>query len=318
LGFYNANTTGRLLLIYFDRASALHGTVKWARNTEMTTEIWNVTVGKPGLQWLERTRNSDGTYTWNLAPPDVVPMIISSPSVIDYSQTEVPGIERAAHSVRLNVAREGEWIAAGENCKVWNSNPHPSESVTWTGACKAGYGEGSGELVWLRNDELESRNNLTLRQGKPNGPGTAHFPSGAVFVGTYFDGSSSGHGTMTWPNGAHFEGMFVHGERTGIGVWTGADGSRYEGQWLRELRDGQGTFISAAGDRYVGNWKAGVREGLGIQTFADGGKYEGLWARDKASGHGSRIWPDGSHYTGDFVDGNPAHPELIVRGIEPR
>jgi hypothetical protein len=313
LGFYDANTTGRLLLIYFDRACALHGTVKWARNTEMTAEIWNVGVGKPGLQWLERTLNGDGTYSWNLAPPDVVPMIISSPSVIDYSQTEVPGIERAAHSVQLAVAHQGEWIAARENCKLWNANPSPNESVTWSGACKAGYGEGFGVMEWSRDGEPEARSEVTLRHGKSNGPSSERLADGTVSVGTDIDGSSYGRGTMTWPDGSHFEGNFVHGAWTGAGVWTGADGSRYEGQGLNWLRDGKGTFIGASGERYDGHWKAGAREGLGIQTFADGGKYEGSWLSDKPSGHGTRTWPDGSHYTGEFINGNPAHPELIVR-----
>ena len=34
-------------------------------------------------------------------------------------------------------------------CKVWNPNPQPGESFTWTGACKDGYLSGHGIFEWI-------------------------------------------------------------------------------------------------------------------------------------------------------------------------
>jgi hypothetical protein len=180
LALYNANTENRLLLIYFDRACTLQGAMKWPTTRDRVTELWNVQVSKPGLQWVERRQERDGTYTWNLAPSDLVPMIISSPSVSENSQFEVPGIERAPHSVRLRVADQGEWITASESCKVWNAYPRTNESVSWSGTCRAGYGEGVGEIVWQRDGEPESTSQVTPKHGKPNGPATHRRPDGSV------------------------------------------------------------------------------------------------------------------------------------------
>lgn len=312
LAFYNANTERRLLLIYFDRACALRGTVTRSKAQDFTAEYWNVDVYGSGLQWIERKQNADGTFTWTHALPDVVPMIISSPSVIDYTQADIPGIALAARSVRLNSAHQGEWIAAGENCKVWNNYPRPNESVTWSGACRGGYGEGPGALMWQRDDAPEQREELTLKHGMAIGPGSYTTPDGEHFEGVYADGRSNGRGTITWSNGARYDGMFTDGNMTGYCVWTDAKGERYEGLVLSGARNGKGTLVNAAGDRYEGEWLDGVREGYGIQTYVDGGRYEGQWLSNKPSGPGTRTWPDGSHYTGDFIAGEPAHPELVV------
>ncbi|MGA3158398.1 MAG: hypothetical protein ABSE43_12575 [Steroidobacteraceae bacterium] len=313
LAFYNAITERRLLLIYFDRACSLRGTVTHSKARDFTAESWNVDVYGPGLLWIERKQNTDGTFTWTRALPAVVPMIIASPSVIDYAQTDVPGIALAAHNVRLIAARQGEWIAAGENCKVWNNVPKPNESATWSGACRGGIGEGPGVLLWQRDDAPESRDEVTLKRGMPTGPGSYTTPDGEHYEGSYVNGRSDGPGTITWPNGARFDGMFRDGVMSGYGVWTGPNGERYEGLFRNGARNGKGTAVNATGERYEGDWLDGVREGFGTQTYADGGRYEGQWLDDTPAGPGTRTWADGSRYSGDFVAGEPAHPELIIR-----
>ena len=45
-----------------------------------------------------------------------------------------------------------DWITTtNKPCKVWNPNPEPNESVTWTGPCKDGYANGKGILFWTEN-----------------------------------------------------------------------------------------------------------------------------------------------------------------------
>ena len=44
-----------------------------------------------------------------------------------------------------------DWIADSNGCKIWNPNPKPNETVTWSGACVGGFGSGAGVLQWFEN-----------------------------------------------------------------------------------------------------------------------------------------------------------------------
>lgn len=76
-------------------------------------------------------------------------------------------------SLPAAMAAQPYWIAdAKTGCKVWNSEPLPKESVTWSGDCLNGKAEGRGTLTWYR-DGIEFRkikflktNGAVLRKGK--------------------------------------------------------------------------------------------------------------------------------------------------------
>jgi hypothetical protein len=41
-----------------------------------------------------------------------------------------------------------QWLAAEESgCQVWNEEPRPGETVTWTGRCLEGKAQGYGALI---------------------------------------------------------------------------------------------------------------------------------------------------------------------------
>jgi hypothetical protein len=80
-----------------------------------------------------------------------------------------------------------DWITTtNQPCKVWNPEPQPDESVTWSGDCKDGLATGKGSLRWTEN-------------GKPD----------VEFDGEYRNGKRNGHGVMSTPDGDHVEGVWV-------------------------------------------------------------------------------------------------------------
>jgi len=83
-----------------------------------------------------------------------------------------------------------DWITAtNQPCKIWNPNPQPSESVTWSGECKDGYASGEGHLRWEVNGKLD-----------------------AEYNGHYANGKRNGHGVLTLADGRRIEGAWANDE----------------------------------------------------------------------------------------------------------
>jgi hypothetical protein len=81
-----------------------------------------------------------------------------------------------------------DWITAtNQPCKIWNPEPQPNESVTWSGECKDGYASGQGVLKWTEN-------------GKPD----------AEYDGGYANGKRNGRGVLITPDGQRVEGVWVN------------------------------------------------------------------------------------------------------------
>lgn len=90
---------------------------------------------------------------------------------------------------------EPDWITAtNQPCKIWNPQPQPNESVTWSGGCKDGYASGQGVLKWTEN-------------GKPD----------VEYEGGYQNGKRNGHGTMITPDGKRVEGVWIDDKLLGNG-----------------------------------------------------------------------------------------------------
>ena len=84
--------------------------------------------------------------------------------------------------------RPPEWITAtNQPCKIWNPEPQPNESVTWSGECKDGYASGEGTLRWTEN-------------GKPD----------VEFTGRYANGKRNGRGVIVTPDGKRIEGEWLN------------------------------------------------------------------------------------------------------------
>ena len=186
-------------------------------------------------------------------------------------------------------ADDDSWIADSNGCKVRNPKPVPNESVSWSGACKDGYAEGPGVVLWEHDGVRGFRLEATFVRGKANGEGSSLTGSGALFDGHFVDGEPSGKGALTWMNGDRYAGEWTHGKRTGVGVLTRANGNRYEGDFVDGKRSGKGVF-----------------------TFGFGSRYEGEWVDDKREGRGTQVYDNGNRYEGEWKDDRPTQPELMV------
>lgn len=77
-------------------------------------------------------------------------------------------------------------------CKIWNPNPQPNETVYWTGKCEAGYAEGKGIVSWgnVVNGRAQiSVSDVTLKGGKQIGYGKYYPRKGTPSKRNYVNGS---------------------------------------------------------------------------------------------------------------------------------
>ena len=175
------------------------------------------------------------------------------------------------------------WIADSRTgCRVWNNNPRPQETITWSGNCVGGFAQGSGVLQWFVGGE----------------------PSGR-YEGEYRDGAENGLGVATWADGTRYQGEWRQGRHQGTGVKTLANGERYEGEFRDGKENGRGTYSWPSGDRYKGDFRDGKFNGHGVMTAANGGRYDGEYRDGKATGRAVYTWPNGDRYEGEFRDAKP-------------
>jgi hypothetical protein len=86
-----------------------------------------------------------------------------------------------------NSASSGWTTASNMPCKVWNPEPQPNESVTWSGGCKDGLASGKGILRWTENGKPDVEFAGEYADGKRNGAGVMTMPDGQRTIGTWED-----------------------------------------------------------------------------------------------------------------------------------
>jgi len=113
-------------------------------------------------------------------------------------------------------ANAGEWIADSKtNCKVWNDNPQPNETISWSGDCGDGYAYGSGIIIWYKNGKENTQYKGAMFRGKHAGKGTITWSNGDKYEGDFVDNQVTGKGTITWSNGDKCTGTFQNGQPVG-------------------------------------------------------------------------------------------------------
>ena len=80
------------------------------------------------------------------------------------------------------------WITAtNQPCKIWNPEPQPNESVTWSGPCKDGFASGKGILRWTEDGRPDVEFDGEYANGKRNGSGVLITPDGQRIEGDWAD-----------------------------------------------------------------------------------------------------------------------------------
>lgn len=172
--------------------------------------------------------------------------------------------------------------ATNVECLVWNPQPDPGDTVTWTGPCVAGKANGAGTEVFRYLDHG------TLKEQR--------------YVGTMTAGKLQGHGTLYFDNGDQFEGEFSNGSRV-RGLYTRSNGDRYEGPYKNDKPNGFGTFLFNNGARYVGDFVDGIFQGNGTSTDPAGSRYVGQFHDGLPHGHGTLQLSSGQVFSGQWKDG---------------
>ena len=152
-------------------------------------------------------------------------------------------------------------IAQQPECYVWNENPQPADSVTWTGECAGGLAQGTGTLTWTSDGNQQTETGR-LQNGTYNGYWVIRFPSGQIQEGPYVDGEQNGHWVIRFTDGGVSEGPYVNSERNGHWVLRYADGDVAEGPFV----DGE----------MNGHWIIRSRSLIQEGPYVDG-KRDGLW-----------------------------------------
>lgn len=124
--------------------------------------------------------------------------------------------------------------------------------------------------------------------------GTATYPGGATYIGTFKNKEPHGEGTFTYSDGSKYFGEWNNGKSHGQGIKTWKDGKKYTGGFKNDVPHGRGTFTYSDGSNYFGEWKNGKRHGQGTLTYSDGKTYIGQFATGLPYGKGLCVNQDGS------------------------
>ena len=76
---------------------------------------------------------------------------------------------------------EENYISDSNGCKIANPSPKPNETVTWSGACKDGFAEGTGVMQWFEDKQPGARYEGALAHGELAGEGKLTLPDGSTY-----------------------------------------------------------------------------------------------------------------------------------------
>jgi hypothetical protein len=119
---------------------------------------------------------------------------------------------------------EPGWISDSRTgCRIWNAEPVPNQSVSWSGGCQNRLAQGRGVLQWFRNGRPHDRYDGELVAGKYDGQGKYVWAdSGFHYEGEWRDGRANGTGELTTKKdsfkGSWSDGCFRDGARR---AWIG-------------------------------------------------------------------------------------------------
>ncbi len=247
------------------------------------------------VKWDADTRTASGTkigitVSFTIDEAKVVinynEVEIDAPATIVSDRTLVP-VRALAEGFGVTV----DWDAATRTVILTNTNP-PVETMV-------------DGLINKVPTTYEYHGQINA-ENKPNGYGTAYFPDGRSFCGSfmnkyskdgflfytnpltgiksaqqYDEGKSTGYVEMEWPDGNVYKGAYQNGEFTGYGELYMADGSIYRGNWQGGLYSGEGEYIWPDGSWYKGEWADGQRNGAGIYYDAKSKQtISGDWEND--------------------------------------
>lgn len=105
-----------------------------------------------------------------------------------------------------------KWIANSHSgCQMWDPTPLADETITWSGHCAGGYGEGRGTLSWYSHGILIETDVADFAHGRLNGHGSLRFTRGGDFDGQFRNQKPNGPGTLHTADGRTYSGKWTEG-----------------------------------------------------------------------------------------------------------
>ena len=218
-------------------------------------------------------------------------------------------------------------LTSHPGCYVWNPNPQPDETATWTGDCSAGFAQGPGTVVWKFRDS-ESESEVNLRHGRAHGDAVYRFSApeevhegpvrfgrqhgrwvqrladGTVHEGPVVDGERNGHWVFRYADGAVHEGPYVDGEQNGHWVLRFTNRQVESGPYVDNERNGHWIIKNSDGTVDEGPYLDGKQNGHWVLRYASGAVHEGpVVGRGSETATGSSRTRDGTVDEGPYLDG---------------
>jgi len=181
----------------------------------------------------------------------------------------------------------GQWMVDKKTgCKVWNVNPEPNESITWSGPCDNynKYADGSGTVQWYKSKV-----------------------AGDKYVGNYSEGNMGGQGIYYYDDGVTFEGRWAYNNLYEGVKYFKKKGMRMEGTWdyFNRVESGKGIIKWDNGMQFQGGWIDDLMSGKGEMIWPDGKHYNGDWVNGEGSGQCKLSWKNGDQYYGTCQKDQP-------------
>ena len=186
------------------------------------------------------------------------------------SQSFQAAIEPKCEGLR-NGAECWKELADRPGCFVWEDNLNVVQTVTWSGECNNGVGDGYGMLVWV-DKKIAYEQEATLVNGKRNGYSTSRGSNGDVMDGSYVDGKAHGYWFFSIRDKFEAEGPYVEGKQHGFWKYRYVNNKmeEAEGPYIDGKRNGQWTIRYSNGNVEKGELRGTIRYGQWTIQYPDG------------------------------------------------
>ena len=194
-------------------------------------------------------------------------------------------------------------------CYVWNPNPKPDETVTWTGECSSGLAQGTGKLIWVWDgDKKTNEGKGRLQHGKHQGQWISlRTADGSTSTSESF--YVDGEYVARTAESEEMEGRIVGGKTHGDWVYRFAIGEIHEGPYVKGKKHGKWVIRWAddngdlSGNGMEGPYVEGKMHGLWVARWTNGNIEERPYVEGKRHGQLTGRDVDGNTWEGSYVEG---------------
>jgi len=116
----------------------------------------------------ESMSDSERQYWVNLLPKMTNAQVGELRRILENERKQLDEIDRRYQGATSSNKRlPAGWITSKEGARLWNPNPQPNETCTWTGSKDAdGYATGKGLIIWYTDGKVTQASQGTYSRGR--------------------------------------------------------------------------------------------------------------------------------------------------------